>query len=78
MELKAWFEAEIAPCVKADGGWLEVSSESGNTAELTVRGECAHCAALERCVRWAEARAKRELGREIRFTVTRVPFLWRK
>ncbi len=78
MELKAWFEEEIAPLVKADGGWLEIRGEDGDTAELTAKGECAHCAALERCLRWAEERAERELGREIRFTVTREPFLWRK
>ena len=78
MELRAWFESEIVPCVRADGGWLEITGENGENAEVTARGECFHCAALERCLKWAEKRAREELGREIRFSVTREPFLWRK
>ena len=78
MELKAFFESEIAPCVRADGGWLEVTGEEGETAALTAKGECAHCAALEACLRWAEKRVKEELKRHIRFSAVRSPFLWRK
>ena len=74
MELRAWFEKEIVPRVRADGGWLELK----DGAEVTARGECAHCAALERCVKWAETRAERELGIHVRFAVTRELFLWRK
>ena len=78
MDLKTFFEKEIAPCVRADGGWLELRQENGDRAELAARGECFHCAALDRCLRWAEARAKETLNREIRFTAVREPFLWRK
>ena len=78
MELKTWFEREIVPCVRADGGWLELSDGAGDAREVTARGECAHCAALEACLRWAEKRVQEELKRDIRFTAVRSPFLWRK
>ena len=78
MELKAFFDTEIAPCVRADGGWLELEREEGDRAVLKARGECTRCAALERCLRWAESRVRQELGREVRFTAVPDPFLWRK
>ena len=78
MELKTWFEREIVPCVRADGGWLELSDGEGDAREVTARGECAHCAALGRCLKWAAERAERELGVRVRFTEKREPFLWRK
>ena len=88
MELKDWFEQEILPCVRADGGWLELREgreqeerqipNEAETVRLTVRGECVHCAALERCLRWAEDRAMKELGRTVRFTAVREPFIWRR
>ena len=78
MERKAWFEKEIVPRVRADGGWLEITDADADTAAVTAKGECAHCAALERCLKWIEACAERDLSLQVRFTVTRDPFLWRK
>ncbi len=78
MELKAFFDTEIAPCVRADGGWLELEREEGDRAVLKAKGECTRCAALERCLRWAESRVRQELGREVGFTAVPDPFLWRK
>ena len=78
MELKAFFDTEIAPCVRADGGWLELEREEGDRAVLKAKGECTRCAALERCLRWAESRVRQELGREVRFAAVPDPFLWRK
>lgn len=78
MELKAFFDTEIVPCVRADGGWLELEREEGDRAVLKAKGECTRCAALERCLRWAESRVRQELGREVRFTAVPDPFLWRK
>ena len=78
MDVKTWFEAEITPCVRADGGWLELTDVQSGTAAVTAKGECAHCAALERCLGWAQMKARQELGLDIRFSVKREPFLWRK
>ena len=78
MELKAFFDTEIAPCVRADGGWLELEREEGDRVVLKAKGECTRCAALERCLRWAESRVRQELGREVRFAAVPDPFLWRK
>ena len=78
MDVKTWFDNEIAPCVRADGGWLELTDANGDQAAVTARGECAHCAALDRCLRWAQMKAKRELGLDLRFLAKREPFLWRK
>ncbi len=78
MELKTWFEDRIAPRVRADGGWLEITDDAGEEARITARGECAHCAALDRCLRWIRSEAERETGHAVRFSVTRDPFLWRK
>ncbi len=78
MELQAFFDTAIAPCVRADGGWLEILRQDGDRVQLTAKGECARCAVLERCLAWAESRAQEELGRSIRFTAVRDPFLWRK
>ena len=78
MDVKIWFEQEIVPCVRADGGWLELTEVRDGAAEVTARGECAHCAALDRCLHWAQARAKRELDLEMHFSVRREPFLWIK
>ena len=78
VDLKAFFDSAIAPCVRADGGWMELRRDNGDTADITVRGECVHCIALERCLNWAETKAEQELGREIRFSAYREPFLWRK
>ena len=74
MELKAFFDTEIAPCVRADGGWLELESEQGGTAVVRARGECTRCISLERCLRWAEGRVRQE----VRFTAVPDPFLWRR
>ena len=78
MDLRTFFDAAIAPCVRADGGWLELTREEGGRAEVTARGECARCAALEACLRWAEKRVKEELKRDVRLTAVPAPFLWRK
>ena len=78
LELKEFFDKEIVPCVRADGGWLELEREEGDRAVLKAKGECTRCAALERCLRWAESRVRQELGREVRFTAVPDPFLWRK
>ena len=78
MELKAFFDTEIAPCVRADGGWLELEREDGDTAVVSAGGECCRCIARERCLRWAESRVREELGREVRFTAVPNPYLWRK
>ena len=34
VELKAFFEQEIAPCVRADGGWLEPAEEENPAPEI--------------------------------------------
>ena len=78
MNVKTWFDNEIVPCVRADGGWLELKDADGETAAVTAKGECAHCAALDGCLRWIQMKAKRELGLDIRFSAKREPFLWRK
>ena len=78
MELKEFFDAEIVPCVRADGGWLELVREDGNTALLKARGECTRCVALERCLRWAESRVRQQLDRDMRFIAVPDPYLWRK
>ena len=78
MELKEFFDTEIAPCVRADGGWLELEREEGGTAVLKAKGECTRCISQDRCLRWAESRVKQELGREICFTAVPDPFLWRR
>ena len=78
MELKQFFDSEIVPCVRADGGWLELESEQGGTAVVRARGECTRCISLERCLRWAESRVRQELRREVRFTAVPDPFLWRR
>ena len=56
MELKEFFDTEIAPCVRADGGWLELERKEGGTAVLKAKGECTRCISLDRCLRWAESR----------------------
>ena len=78
MELKEYFNSEIVPCVRADGGWLELVQEDGVKAVLKARGECTRCIALDRCLRWAEDRVRKELNREVRFTAVPDPYLWRK
>ena len=78
VELKEFFDSEIVPCVRADGGWLELEREEGDRAVLKARGECTRCISLDRCLRWAESRVRQELQREIHFTAVPDPFLWRK
>ena len=78
MDIRTWFEHEIVPCVRADGGWLELKAVVDGVAEVTAKGECSHCAALERCLKWIQGRAENELGLMIRLSATREPFLWRK
>ena len=78
MELKAFFDQEIAPCVRADGGWLELAEEEGDRVTVKARGECTRCIALDRCLRWAEGRIREVLKREVRLTAVPDPFIWRK
>ena len=78
MELEAFLDSKIIPCIRADGGWLELEREEGNQAVPKARGECTRCAALDRCLRWIESRTREELHRDIRFTAVPDPFLWRK
>ena len=78
MELKAFFDSEIAPCVRADGGWLELESEEDGAAVVKAAGECTRCISRDRCLHWVESRVRQELGREVRFTAVPEPFLWRR
>jgi Fe-S cluster biogenesis protein NfuA len=78
VDLKTFFDSEIVPCIRADGGWLELEREEGDSAVLTARGECTRCPVLERCLRWAESRVQQELQRDIRFSAVPDPYLWRK
>ncbi len=78
MELKEYSDSEIVPCIRADGGWLELVSTDGNRAVVKARGECTRCISLDRCLRWAESRVRQELQREIHFTAVPDSFLWRK
>ena len=78
MDVKTWFEKEIDVCIRADGGWLELTEIAEDTVKMTAKGECAHCAALDRCIQWVQTKAKQELGLELCFSVSREPFLWRK
>ncbi len=78
MELENWFEEVIAPRVRADGGWLEIRDRDADPIRLSARGECAHCAALGKCLDWIGDRARKDLGLSARFEAAREPFLWRK
>jgi Fe-S cluster biogenesis protein NfuA len=85
MNLQEFFDSEIAPCVRADGGWLELAesrfaSSAAPSPEilLTARGECARCPVLDRCLRWAESRVREGLNLEVTFRAVPDPFLWRK
>ncbi len=78
VELKEFFDSEIVPCVRADGGWLELEHEQDGAAVVKAGGECTRCISLDRCLRWAEDRVRKELKREIRFTAVPDPFLWRR
>ena len=78
MELKEFFDREIVPCVRADGGWLELVSEEGGTAVVKAAGECTRCISRDRCLRWAESRVREELKREVHFKAVPNPYLWRK
>ena len=78
MELKESFDREIMPCIRADGGWLELHREAEDRVCLVAQGECARCAALERCLNWIRERALQDLGQEFSWTVERIPFVWRR
>ena len=78
MELKEYFDTKIVPCVRADGGWLELESEEGGAAVVKAGGECTRCISLDRCLRWVESRVRQDLGREVCFTAVPDPFLWRR
>ena len=78
MELKEFFDTEIVPCVRADGGWLELVSEEGGTAVVKAAGECTRCISRDRCLRWVESRVRQERGREVGFTAVPEAFLGRR
>ena len=78
MELKEFFDREIVPCVRADGGWLELTGEEEDNAVVLAGGECCRCISQERCLRWVENRVREELKREIHFKAVPNPYLWRK
>ena len=78
MELKEYIETKIQPLVRADGGWLEYTSENGDELTLTAKGECARCICIDRCVKWVAGRIEADLGRTVHIRFGREPFLWRK
>ena len=73
-----YLRERVAPRVRADGGWLDYAGEEGRTLRLTAKGECARCAALDRCLKWVADGAEKQTGVRPELSVTREPFLWRK
>ncbi|MDO5435478.1 MAG: NifU family protein [Clostridia bacterium] len=78
MELKEYLDRKIIPLVRADGGWLELKEDNGESIVLTAKGECSVCRATDRCAAWVRNRVMTDLGRDVKITVERDPFLWRK
>ena len=77
MSIAEYVEAELAPKIRADGGWIEVISESGCVLRVAARAECAECGCLGRCVDWMQERIWSALGVRVEIIAERRPYLWR-
>ena len=79
MNVQEYIEQIIAPRLRADGGWADVLSVQDGTVRLQLQGECSKCGIVPRCLDWAAAEIKRDLGEEVRIEyVRKKPFFWDK
>ena len=55
----------IRPRLQGDGGEITFVKQEGNEVTVLLQGECSKCLILDRCLKWIEERAEKDLGKKI-------------
>lgn len=64
--MEKYINEYIRPRLQGDGGEITFVEENGDEVTVLLQGECSKCLILDRCLKWIEERAKKDLNREIR------------
>lgn len=67
----------IRPKIQGDGGEITFQSRFGDKVTVIMQGECSKCLILDRCIRWIEMSAEKDLGEKITIeAIRKKPFFW--
>lgn len=66
--MEKYINEYIRPRLQGDGGEITFVEENGDEVTVLLQGECSKCLILDRCLKWIEERAKKDLNRDIRVT----------
>ena len=76
-DVQTYIEANLAPRLQGDGGWVEFQGMDGDILQMVFRGECSKCLILDRCCHWMEEKIYQGLGERVRIqAIRRKPFFW--
>ena len=64
--MEKYINEYIRPRLQGDGGEITFVEENGDEVTVLLQGECSKCLILDRCLKWIEERAKKDLNKEIR------------
>lgn len=64
--MEEYINSVLAPLLEGDGGYMAYESEEGDTVTVLIRGECAGCNKLSRCLDWCSEKATAEIGRQVK------------
>ena len=73
-KVRAFFEAEIRPKVRVDGGDVTVSGVSGREVHVTAHADCSVCPATDCGLSWwIEKACRRQFGAGVTVKIEREP-----
>lgn len=66
--MEKYINEYIRPRLQGDGGEITFVEEKGDEVTVLLQGECSKCLILDRCLKWIEERAEKDLNRKIHVT----------
>ncbi len=69
----------IKPKLQGDGGEIDFVSYEDGILTVLLQGECSKCLIVDRCLRWIETEAFRDMGESVKVVAQKKkPFFWDK
>lgn len=63
--MEEYINEYIRPRLQGDGGEITFVKQEGCEVTVLLQGECSKCLILDRCLKWIEERAEKDLGEKI-------------
>lgn len=63
--MEEYINGYIRPRLQGDGGEITFVKQEGDKVTVLLQGECSKCLILDRCLKWIEERAEKDLGKKI-------------